>query len=89
MTPPRKALLSIRFLRFTPPVKRAVGCPQAMAEAFELPRRALSRAWLCACANPRATMRSAAACSTSSLAFHTTTVSQLSLQLEKHADGDG
>ena len=65
MTPPRKALLFQRFVRFTPPLKRAVGCPQAMAEAFELPRRALPRPWMCACAHPRATMRSAVACSTS------------------------
>ena len=62
MTPPRKA---IRFLRFTPPLKRAVGCAQSMAEAFELPLRALPRPWMCACAQPRATMRSAAASSTS------------------------
>ena len=80
-------------MRFIPPVKRAVkragGCAQSMAECFELPRRALPRAWMCACAHLRATMRSAAACSTSSQALNTTTVSQLSLQLEKHADGDG
>ena len=82
-----KPFFSIRFVRFTPPVKRAVGCAQSMAEAFELPRRALPRPWMCACALPRATMRSAAACSTSSLALNTTTESQLSLQLEQHADG--
>ena len=66
MTPPRKALLfhKVRAI-YTPAQTRCRGCPQAMAEAFELPRRALPRPWMCACALPGATMRSAAACSTS------------------------
>ena len=62
MTQPRKALLFHKVRAIYTPSQNALS---SMAEAFELPRRALPGPWMCACALPRATMRSAAACSTS------------------------